>query len=257
MSEHWYDRDGGSQYDADLRKARKFGYLPSVTTVMNVVDKAALTQWLVRQGILAALTGTRGVGESDDAYIARILADSKQQSIDAANEGTRIHDACEQHYNGGDYPETYQPHAIAAHAEIFRLFPDVNDWVSEKSFAHASGFGGKVDLHSPSTGIVVDFKTKDGDFSDGEKLAWDQNIQLAAYQIGLAITTVAADYPNNSWIGPGWCRFTQCANIFVSRTHPGKVASHVWSAQDIAHGWSVFEAALTLWKRVKKYDASY
>jgi len=249
MGEHWYGRDGSSQYDADLRVARKQGLVPSVTTVLQVMDKAALTNWLVTQGILAALTGTRLDGESDDAYIARILKDSKAQAQAAAEEGTRIHDACEQFLKSGQVPEQYVEHAIGAHKELARLFPDVHDWVSEKSFAHPLGFGGKVDLHSPSTGIVVDFKSKDGDFSDGKRLHYDQNIQLAAYQVGLDL------------VGPGFVtprvKFTQCANIFVSRTHPGAVASHVWTAEDIAHGWSVFEAALTLWKRIKKYDASW
>lgn len=249
--EHWYGRDGSSQYDADLRKARKAGYVPSVTTVMNVVDKAQLTQWLVKQGIMAALTGTRLAGESDDAYIARILADSKQQAIDAANEGTRIHDACEQLFAGKGYVEGYQPHVTCVEIELHNLFPDVTDWISEKSFAHSLGYGGKVDLHSPSTGIVVDFKTKDGDFSDGKKLAWDQNIQLAAYQVGLDLAKFVKFGFGGSYV------HQPCANIFVSRTHPGKVASHVWSAEDIAHGWRVFEAALELWKRIKKYDGSF
>jgi len=250
MSEHWYGRDGSSQYDSDLRKARKFGHVPSVTTVMSVIAKPALTDWLVKQGVMAALTGTRLPCESDDQYIARILADSKQQAIDAANEGTRIHDACESSMKGLTILNDYIPHAEGAMNELLRLFPDVNDWVAEKSFAHPLGFGGKVDLHSPSTGIIVDYKTKDGDFSDGKKLAWDQNIQLAAYQVGLGLL-----------IAPGVCPdggvYAQCANIFVSRTHPGKVASHVWSENEIVHGWLLFEAALSYWKRVKKYDGGW
>lgn len=106
----------------------------------------------------------------------------------------------------------------------------------EASFASGMGYGGKVDLHSPSAGIVVDFKGKDGDFSDGKKLAYDQHWQLAAYHYGLRL-------PSNV-----------CANLFVSRTHPGKVASHVWSAADVAEGWEVFEASLRLWKAIKRYD---
>lgn len=256
---HFYDKLGSPQYhidgrDSTLRDARKYGWVPSVTEIMQVVDKAALTNWLVKQGIMAALTGTRLDGESDDAYIARILADSKRQAIDAANEGTRIHDACETMVKCGTCHPDYTRHADAAVAELRRLFPEVNDWVAEKSFAHSLGFGGKVDLHSPSTGIIVDYKTKDGDFSDGKKLAWDQNIQLAAYQVGLLLCQrqEGAGSEPTTWTG-----HVQCANIFVSRTHPGCVASHVWSAEEIAHGWSVFEAALALWKRIKKYDGAF
>jgi len=91
---------------------------------------------------------------------------------------------------------------------------------------------------------VCDYKTKDGDFSDGKRLAYDQHYQLASYQHGLMLMHDGMT-------------FTQCANIFVSRTHPGAVASHVWSADEIAQGWSVFESALELWKRINGYDGSF
>ena len=54
-SGHWYDRDGRPAYEqatkaggvraTDLRDARKLGLLPSVTTVLSVVDKAALVDF--------------------------------------------------------------------------------------------------------------------------------------------------------------------------------------------------------------------
>lgn len=259
MSEHWYDRTGKPAYttngrDTTLRDARKLGLVKSVTTILNVVSKAALTQWMVRQGIMAALTGTRQAGETDDAYIARILVDSRQQAIDAANEGTRIHDACETYVRDrGRCNDKYLPHAQAAAAELKKLFPNVDDWVVEKSFAHPLGFGGKCDLHSPSTGIICDYKTKDGDFSDGKKLNWDQHWQLAAYAIGLKLAGVGYD-PEEGKI---FDRFMPGAAIFISRTHPGAVASHVWSADEMAQGWSVFAAALELDKRISKFDGSF
>lgn len=248
---HFYDRTGAPQYtyngrDSTLREARKFGWVPSVTEILQVVAKDALTQWMVKQGIMAALTGTRLADESDDAYIARILADSKQQAIDAANEGTRIHDACETYVRDGHCRDEYLPHAQAARAELARIFPQVTDWTCEQSFAHPLGYGGKCDLHSKSTRIIADYKTKDGDFSDGKKLAWDQHWQLAAYQVGLGL----ADPGDSSTFAPG-------AAVFISRTHPGAVASHVWSADEMYQGWRVFSAALTLWKRIKNFDPSF
>lgn len=259
MGEHWYKRDGTPAYtingrDTTLRDARRFGLLPSVTTILSCVAKPALTDWMVKQGVLAALTGTRLEGESDDAYIARILADSRQQAIDAANEGSRIHDACEQLVKTGTCPEKYRPHAEAARAELRRLFPDVNDWVAEQSFGHPLGFGGKCDLHSPSTGIIVDYKTKDGDFSDGKRLAYDQHWQLAAYAVGLDLLCklpAADDLPERDQ------RFSPGAAIFVSRTHPGCVSSHVWGADEMAQGWATFECALALWRCLKGYDPRY
>lgn len=246
---HWYTRTGKSAYQVKaksgsmrgttLADARKLDLLPSVTTVLNVVAKDALTKWKVSQAVMSALTMTRNPGESDDDFIARIVHDSREQAKAAAEEGDRIHDACEQAMKGRPYDSSYTLHVEAAQAELDRLFPEIGDWIAEASFAHELGYGGKVDLHSPSSGIVVDYKSKDGDFSNNKKLDYDQNIQLAAYQRGLIL-------PANV-----------CANIFVSRTHPGKVSSHLWKLPSIAHGWEQFEAALRLWKAIKKYDPAF
>jgi len=251
MSEggHWYKRDGSPCYEVpkkdggmravNLAWDRKLGLVPSVTTVLRVLAKDALETWKVRQGILAALTLTREPGESDESFLARVLEDSRQQAKDAADEGTRVHDQIERSFKGLVVEPRYVPHVTAVGKEIERLFPGIEDWEAEAYFAHPSGFGGKVDLHSPSTGIVIDYKGKDGDFTDGKKLAYDQHYQLAAYQRGLILPA------------------SPCANVFFSRTHPGAVASYKWTVEDIANGWDVFESALTLWKRVKKYDGAF
>lgn len=246
---HWYTRTGQPAYEqrtqkgglrpTDLRDAKKQGLVPSVTTVLSVIAKPQLVTWCMDQAILAALTLPKRSDEAEAAYLARIREDSKAQTKAAAEEGSRIHDAIECHFKGRPYPEAYRLHVAAVVVELARLFPSVADWRAEDSFAHPMGYGGKVDLHSPSTGIVVDFKGKDGDFSDGKKLAYDQHYQLAAYQMGLLL-------PSNV-----------CANVFVSRTHPGRVASHVWKASDVDHGARVFLAALHLWKQVKNFDSAF
>jgi hypothetical protein len=249
MGMHWYSQKGtpaytliganGKERDVTLRDARKFGHCPSVTTVLEVLAKPQLEMWKVRQGILAALTLARSDGEGDDEYLARVMADSKAQAKAAAEEGTRIHDAIECSFKGHRIPDGYRKHVEATRQKIADMFPGVSDWIAEESFAHPAGYGGKVDLHSPSTGIVIDYKGKDGDFTDGKKLAYDQHYQLAAYQSGLLLPVA------------------ECVNLFVSRTHPGCVAEHVWTVDEIAEGLEVFMASLALWKRIKKYDAAF
>jgi hypothetical protein len=248
-SGHWYRRDGAPCYElptkqggtrsVNLRWDRHLGLVPSVTTVLQVVAKPQLETWKVKQGILAALTLPRNPDECDDDYLARVLSDSKEQAKQAAEEGTRIHDAIECSFKGGAVPTKYLPHVRATRQKIAALFPGVDDWIAEASFAHPDGFGGKVDLHSPSTGIVIDYKGKDGDFSDGKKLAYDQHYQLAAYQRGLVL------------------RRNRCANLFVSRTHPGCVAEHIWTADEIAEGEAIFMDALCLWKKLKRYESGF
>ena len=247
--EHWYSRTGEPRYEVlaksglpratTLADARRLGYVPSVTTVLSVLAKPALETWKVKQGILAALTLTREPGEDDDAYLARVLADSQEQAKQAAAEGTRIHDACECYWQGRHYPHQYQPHVDAVCEELHRLFPGVTDWVAERSFASPMGYGGKVDLHSPSTGIVVDYKSTDERRGSAKRFHWDQHYQLAAYQRGLELPP------------------SVCANLFVSRSDPGAVFSHVWAEKNIADGWDVFESALAVWKRLRSFDPSF
>lgn len=245
----------GIERDVTLRDARKCGHVPSVTTVLGVITKPALTTWMVQQGILAALTLTRYMGESDSDYVARVMRDSQKQAKAASEEGSRIHDAIELSYKGRRVPEAYIQHVQATRSAIAELFPDIEDWVPEASFAHPDGYGGKIDLYSPSTGIVIDFKSKDGDFSDGKRLAYDQHYQLAAYQNGIG------QPGGNSWVSKHVKNIRElappCANIFVSRTHPGKVAVHVWKSAEIHEAKGIFWHTLQLWKRMNCYDASF
>lgn len=251
---HFYRRDGTPCYEVpkrgggmrgiNLRWDRELCLVPSVTTVLQVAPKPQLARWKENQMMLAALTLGRLPDESDDAFLRRVREDAFKQVDDAADEGTRIHDACESHYKGRVVPAKYRAVVAAVAAEVATLFPDITDWVSEASFAHPDGFGGKVDLHSPSTGVVIDFKGKDGDFINPDaygkpkKLGWDQHYQLAAYQSGLELPRAP------------------CANVFFSRTHP-VAASYQWSVAEIEEGWAFFRCALDLWRRWRKYDPRF
>ena len=102
---HWYTQAGEPCHtingrNTTLRDARKMNLCPSVTSVLGIIAKPALTNWMVDQGIMAALTMPRVNGESETDYIKRIKDDSKQQAIRAAQEGSRIHQAIERSYNG-------------------------------------------------------------------------------------------------------------------------------------------------------------
>lgn len=218
---------------ATLRDARKVNAVPSVTTVLDILAKHQLVRWQIKQAVMA----TRRVAYNPDeaAWIEAVITESERQVEEAAAEGTRIHDASEQYIKGNEFLALYKPHVEAIHAELARIFPGVDDWVAERSFAHRLGYGGKVDLHSPRHGHVVDLKGKDGDFSDEKKLAYDQNWQLAPYQKGLGLP------------------LRTCANIFVSRTHHGCVRSHVWGEDDIQRGLDIFTSTLQVWKHIHKY----
>lgn len=240
-SNHWYTRDGapmytvasvkGSQRATTLRDARKLNLVPSVTTILNVAAKPALSQWLQRQVLLSALTLPRRPDESEDDYISRIMDDSKEQGRAAADLGTEIHAAIQGFYDGVRV-DSHQAHTKGC-VDALQTYFGHQAWIAERSFAHEIGFGGKCDLHAQN--LVVDVKTKD--FTDPEKVeAFDDHLmQLAAYRVGLGMPTA------------------RCANIFVSRNVPGMVKIIEWDQADLERGWTMFHALLTFWQTKAKH----
>lgn len=235
---HWYNLDGspqytvtakdGSQRSTTLRDARKMNLVPSVTTIMSCAAKPGLEAWKLNQMLLAALTLPRAPDEPEDAYVKRIVADSKEQAKQAAERGTAVHTALESWYEGVMHAE-YVEHQMAVAEEVKNVFGDLN-WATEKSFAHKFGFGGKVDLHSKDgQGVVLDFKTKE--FSDPAKVdAFDEHcMQLSAYRVGLEIPQA------------------RCANVFVSVTVPGLVVIKEWTQPELQRGWEMFNALRMYW----------
>ena len=240
---HWYKHDGSPLHEitgtvtgkpraTHLGDARKLGLVPSVMTILSIIDKPGLTKWQVDQGILAALTLGRRKNEPDEEFLARLYEDSRRQVMAAADMGEKIHDACEKHLSGQMVDNEFLPHAIAVKDIIDEYFPKITDWKMEKSFAHPLGFGGRVDLHSPSTGVTIDFKGKDFAPGDEKRLAYEQHYQLGGYQLGLQI-------PLN------WGM-----NIFFSRTVPGHAVGHVWNKDQMKYGQEVFLATFNLWKKI-------
>ena len=250
-SVHWYREDGGPQYTVPakdgsdrpttLRDARKMNLVPSVTTVMKVAAKPGLEQWKLEQMLLAAMTLPRRPDEPEKSYIARIVHDSKESGKQAAEAGTRIHESIES-WIDGKKNVVHKEAAAAFEAVINDHFKTEGKvkWLTERSFASQLGFGGKVDLYCEGTelalaGIVIDAKTKD--FGPDDKIdAYDEHLmQLAAYRNGLHIP------------------YARCANVFVSRTHPGLVKVVEWSDEDLLRGWEMFKCLLNFWKLKSKF----
>jgi hypothetical protein len=244
-STHWYTRDGAPQYTVEakkggqrnttLRDARTMNLVPSVTTVLNVAAKPALMAWMQQQVLMAALTLPRRVDEPEKEYIDRIIHDSKEQGRAAADEGTNIHAAIQNYYEGGKIT-SYEKQVVACQHEITKMFGE-NEWRAEESFAHEMGFGGKCDLYQKAGfGTVLDVKTKE--FWDPSKvIAYEDNLmQLSAYRVGLGVPKA------------------RCANVFVSRSVPGMVVIKEWSTEDLDRGWEMFCSLLKFWQLKNKHS---
>src|SRR3972149_401347 len=248
---HWYTQSGepmytiigknGNERPTTLRDARILNLLPSVTSILAMLPKPALITWMKKQVLMAALTLTRLPNEADEAYIARIMADADEQSRMAREKGTAIHGAIERFICGQSIGAEYTIYvrgAITALAEYLDVIPFLDRCEAEKSFANTELFyGGKVDLHSRSLGLVIDFKTKEFT-EDTEKLAWDeQKIQLEAYRHGLGM-------PDD----------TRMLNVFISTSSPGlaRVVEHLPESKH----WETFQVLIMLYQILKRYNRS-
>ena len=239
-SQHWYTKTGdpaytvknkeGHQRPTTLRDARKLGLVPSVTTIIKCAASPGLEAWKLQQMMLAALTLPRAPEETEESFISRIQADSKEQAKMAAERGSEVHAALESFFETRHVTTKFSPAVLGTEAEIVKVFGDLT-WSAEKSFA-MNGFGGKVDLHSKDgQGVVIDFKTKEFTSESLDKAqGFDEHaMQLAAYRVGLEIPQA------------------RCANVFVSVTEPGLVVVREWDQEDLDRGWKMFNSLLEFW----------
>lgn len=241
-STHWYDKDGkptytvvganGKERPTTLRDARKLGLYPSVTSVIRLAAAPGLERWKQTQVLHAALTLPKIDGETEDAYLARIWQDSKEQARKASERGTAIHASVQAYFEGNQPDEVYWEHCKGTRNAVNEWIVDTT-WKAEQSFVHRFGFGGKCDLST--TGLVIDFKTKEFD-ADTKLQTWDEHaMQLAAYRVGLGMPEA------------------RCAIVYVSVTVPGLARVMELSQDDLKQGWGMFQGLLAYWQEKNKY----
>ncbi len=249
-STHWYDWQGNPMYEVPakdgsmrpttLRDARKLNLVPSVTTVIRCADRPGLTNWMIDQGILAALTLPRLKDEPESEWLRRVKLDSQEQAKKAAKRGTDIHAAIQGMYQGSHPgPGELWEHCMGVDAVLSEWHGSPSEAEAEKSFAHELGFGGKVDLNGDHQKrdftFVVDFKTKE--FGPNDKLStWpEQEMQLAAYREGLKLPKA------------------HCAICYVSVSLPGMSRLIEIEEPDLVRGWDCFRALLDFWQAKSRY----
>jgi len=243
-STHWYQQDGQPLYEVEkvggglrpttLRDARKLNLVPSVTEIIKVAAKPALTNWLIEQAYMAMATLPEIAGESIDDRIKRAKTDAQDQASKARDLGTEIHASLERYFMGKWIQPSHQPYIDGVVKKLNELFGE-QEWKAETPFAHPLGYGGKLDLHCDIA--VVDFKTKDFDSENIKKMAYaDHGIQLDAYRHGVNLSKA------------------RMVNLFVSTKDPGLVVAEEHTEN---HYFEMFQCLLKFWQLQRQYDSSF
>jgi hypothetical protein len=247
---HWYDKTGAAVFEVPrasgggmrpttLADARKLGLLPSVTTILGVIDKPQLSDWRVKQAIQACYDN-RPTGTLED-YTRAMQAKSEEQVGDAADLGTSIHAALESAFAGEDYDPALavyvKPTLAKVDAAGIRLLQHELRLVSPYGYA---GTTDAVMVDSDGRQGILDFKSRKT--KPGQKcLPWEtEPMQIAAYG--------AAQF--------GAIEGLTGANVYISTTEPGRVEIVTYTADQLTEAWEAFLAALNLWSYLKGYQPS-
>ena len=247
-SGHWYHPDGSPAYTVigkngkrrktTLRDGKAMGLLPSVTTILGVLDKPGLNRW--RENLIVEHTNDtpRILGESNDAYVRRIFDKHKKISKDAADAGTRIHAVLEDYFgNERKIIRTASEQKMLDKVieTEFTIAEDKEGWEFETPLVNLEiGYAGKTDKLHRAEQIVLDYKTKDFDDPDKVKGYPEQAMQLGAYARAAGFTQ------------------PRLINLFISRDNPGlvKIIEH----DDAARWMKAFDTLATYFRLVRGMD---
>lgn len=218
----WYYRDGRPCYELPkkdgsgtknptLADAKKLALMPSVTTILRLLDKPELDDWKCEQACLAVLTSPKKPDEDLDKFVHRILHVERVQDQEAATArdlGTEIHDALEKALNARPFPDALNPYILPVVEWVRRTGNVV--W-TEKVLC-GDGYAGRADtlLQNDTLRILtlIDFKSS----RTLPKASYlEHRLQTAAYAATLGNT-------ENYRI--------MTANGYISTTAPGQFVCH-------------------------------
>ena len=244
---HWIEGANGKQRDTTLRDARKLNLFPSVTTILGTIDKPALTGWKLKQVTEACFNDEAAWDmASYNDYHKSMMNDAFQDSTDARDRGSEIHDAIEDLVLDESPMCAPDIEMIARHAWL-AICEDtgagLHDFIPEATVC-GDGYAGMIDLHNDE--FLIDWKTKDID-DIKKKMAYpEQAMQLAAYDRALFKSTPIGSRP------PSY-RPRRCINVFIDRQEPGKLVIHEWKPEDISLAWQKFQLLVKYWQLDKGY----
>lgn len=238
-------KSGTGMKRVTITEAREFHLLPSVTSILGILAKPGLQNWLFKQHILAAEKLPRKPEEIDEDYCERVMTEADSLSKKARDLGTEIHDQIGKllHFEGCS-AELY-PYLKACHGWIQQEVTKIHR--VESVVGNSSwGFAGRLDLacETKSYGkAIVDFKTQGVKKVKGIKtpaIYKEWPLQLCAYG---KCQPFGPDVRNFNLI-----------NIVIDTSEPGPIFCHQWD--NPLELLSQFLCCFSLWKFLNEYDPS-
>jgi len=251
---HYYKQDGsplytlvgknGKERDTNLGDARKLKLVPSVTTILSVLDKPQLNKWQ-REKVLECVHLVPDYNEyhgTKEEWEAEVWKLYKERTSIYSIRGSEVHSKLERFYKTG----VVHPEDEEQLSETIRLVKTLgyHQAEAEANFADPEGYGGQIDLvlHpdglDDKPGAIIDFKTRQGDKLDKRSIYDSYLMQIAAYRNALPFEA-------------------DCYNILISVTHPDVAYLHKYTEEELQRGLEQFECLLQYWKLSNNYDGSF
>lgn len=246
-SSHWYYPSGEPCYELSkksgngtkqptLADARELGLIPGVTTILKILHKPALQDWLIAQAVKAVMDTPRLEGESNDAFVERVLVKDRVQDKEAATAadlGTEIHAAIEDAIQGKRYPKKLAPYVVP----VMDRLAQMGQVVKSEFIVVGNGYAGRADalLDNGSILCLPDFKTTR---TMPKKQSWTEHrLQTAFYAATLGNV---AD------------RHIITGNIYISTVNPGEVTVCLQEEWQVTYEKGC-KPLLDLWQYVNNY----
>lgn len=248
-SAHYYLKTGENCHGT-LRDARKVGAFPSVTTVIDVLNKPGLINWKVAKGIESSMTLPMRDDEDATSFVKRVVADMQVETAAAAEKGTAVHALAEQVMAKQPRPQLSD--------EMLPFWFALEKWRDEKIMKvynqefvvvnEEDGYAGRCDMtaeHKDYGTVIVDFKTRGRSKPVGKKTVGiiptreGDILQLGAYRHGTFADEEASD--------------VVCLSVLIDN-QTGEITEHAWTCAEAVKGYEVFCHLVAVWCWLKKYD---
>lgn len=213
-------KSGDGMKAPTIKDAIEYNLVPSVTEILNVINKPYLLTWVEDRAFKfawdSAQTGIQ-YDEAKDLY--------RKSSEEARDKGTELHDQM-------------------SRMEVNDFTSEAINWINERyvkiehevQFAHYV-YGGTIDaICTTKDGEVdvLDFKFVMSDRKPRDSELW----QLGAYKSYVDTTR----------------KVRSCWNLLISQETGKLLTAHEWSASDLERGYHIFQTLLDVWQLTNNYN---